>query len=104
MIRISVMYPVAAGNKFNMDYYLQKHMPMVRSRLSAKGMVKAEIDKGLAGATPGSPAPFAVIGHLYFKSVNEFQAAFGAHAGEIMGDIPNYTDVQPQVQISEILE
>ena len=104
MIRISVMYPVEAGNKFDTDYYLQKHMPMVRSRLSAKGMVKAEIDKGLAGATPGSPAPFAVIAHLYFKSVNEFQAAFGAHAGEIMGDIPNYTDVQPQIQISEILE
>ena len=102
MIRISVMYPVAAGNKFDMDYYLQKHMPMVQARLSAKGMVRAEVDKGLAGATPGSPAPFPVVGHLYFNSVNEFQAAFGAHAGEIMGDIPNYTNISPTIQVSSV--
>jgi uncharacterized protein (TIGR02118 family) len=45
----------------------------------------------LAGATPGSPPTFTAMGHLYFDSVEAFQAAFGPHAGEIMGDIPNYT-------------
>jgi hypothetical protein len=27
----------------------------------------------------------------------------GAHGKEIMGDVPNYTDIRPQVQISEIV-
>jgi hypothetical protein len=27
----------------------------------------------------------------------------GVHASEIMADIPNYTDIAPQIQISEIV-
>jgi uncharacterized protein (TIGR02118 family) len=42
------------------------------------------------------------MGHLYFDSVEAFQAAFGPHAPAIMADIPNYTDIQPVIQISEV--
>jgi uncharacterized protein (TIGR02118 family) len=40
--------------------------------------------------------------HLYFDSIEAFQTAFGPQAQAIMGDIPNYTDIQPIVQISEV--
>ena len=66
-------------------------------------LLKFEVDKGLSGATPGSPAPYAAVGHLYFNSLPEFAQAFAPHAGEIMADVPNYTDAQAQVQISEIV-
>ena len=39
----------------------------------------------------------------YFNSLADFQQAMEAHGKEIMGDIPNYTNIQPQVQISEIV-
>ncbi len=42
------------------------------------------------------------MGHLYFDSVEEFQTAFTPHAAEIMADIPNYTNIQPVIQISEV--
>jgi uncharacterized protein (TIGR02118 family) len=42
------------------------------------------------------------MGHLYFDSLADFQAAFGPHAKDIMADIPNYTDIQPTIQISEV--
>jgi uncharacterized protein (TIGR02118 family) len=42
------------------------------------------------------------MGHLYFDSVADFQTAFGAHATAIMADIPNYTDIQPTIQIGEV--
>ena len=42
------------------------------------------------------------LGHLYFDSVDAFQAAFGPHADAIIGDIPNYTNVQPIIQINEV--
>jgi len=42
------------------------------------------------------------MGHLYFDSVEAFQAVFGPHAGPIMDDIPNYTNVQPTIQVSEV--
>ena len=52
---------------------------------------------------PGSPAPFVCIGHVYFNSLDEFQSAMKAHGRELFADVPNFTDIQPQIQISEIL-
>src|SRR2546429_1549819 len=52
--------------------------------------------------SPGAPPAFSAMGHLYFDSVEAFQAAFGPHAGAIMDDIPNYTNVQPTIQVSEV--
>jgi uncharacterized protein (TIGR02118 family) len=42
------------------------------------------------------------MGHLYSDSITEFQAAFAPHAEAIMADIPNYTNVRPVIQISEV--
>jgi uncharacterized protein (TIGR02118 family) len=41
--------------------------------------------------------------HIFADSVESFQAAFGPHATEIMADIPNYTDLAPVMQISEVI-
>jgi uncharacterized protein (TIGR02118 family) len=38
----------------------------------------------------------------HFDSVEAFQAAFAPRADAIMGDIANYTDAQPIVQIGEV--
>jgi hypothetical protein len=34
--------------------------------------------------------------------VEEFQKAMAAHGPEIIADIPNYTDIEPQIQFSEM--
>ena len=41
--------------------------------------------------------------HIFCGSVEAFQAGFGPHAKEIMGDIPNYTDLAPVIQISDVV-
>ena len=58
--------------------------------------------KGIAGGAPGTAATYQCVCTLHFESVDAFQAAFAPHAGEIMGDIANYTDAQPIVQIGEV--
>lgn len=103
MLRISVLYPAGEGKKFDHDYYLKKHMPLVQQRLGSLGLVRWEVDKGLAGGAPGAPAPFACVGHLYFKSLDAFQAAMKPHGKELFADVPNFTNITPQVQISEIV-
>ena len=101
MIKVSVFYPNIDGKKFNTDYYLNEHLPMVQEKLG--NMVKGSaMEVGLAGAAPGLPPPYIVMGHLYFDSVEAFQAAFGPHMQSIMGDIPNFTDTEPVIQISEV--
>lgn len=101
MIKVSVLYPNNEGSTFDMGYYCHSHIPMVRTKLgtACKGVA---VEQGLGGAAPGSRATYVAMGHLYFDSVEAFQAAFGPHAGAIMGDIPNYTDIQPTIQISEV--
>ncbi len=101
MIKVSVLYPGGAGSTFDMAYYLNRHIPMVRARLGAPCR-SAAVEQGMSGPVPGSLPAFNAMGHLYFDSVEHFQAAFGPHAGAIMGDIPNYTNVQPTIQVSEV--
>lgn len=101
MIRINVLYPNSAGATFDMDYYLGKHMPMVRERMGSalKGM---SVEQGMSGALPGSQPAYQVVTALGFESVEAFQAAFVPHAPEIQGDIPRFTNVVPTIQISEV--
>lgn len=102
MVCVSVMYGNAPGKKFDHTYYNQKHIPMVKDRLSS-GLQRCEVDQGVGGAVPGAPAPFACICRLYFNTLPEFQQAFAAHAAELTSDVPNYTDIQPQIQISQLV-
>jgi uncharacterized protein (TIGR02118 family) len=101
MIKVSVFYPNNEGSKFDMDYYCNRHMPMVRQKLGT-ACQSAAVEQGIAGAVPGSRPGFIAMGHLYFESVEAFQTAFNPHAEAIMADIPNYTDIQPTLQISEV--
>ncbi len=103
MIKVTVLYPNEEGKKFDFDYYLNTHLPMVQGLLEPMGLVKGEAEKGVSSADPSKPAPFVLVGHLFFETTEEVHAAFTAHAGQIMGDIKNYTDISPTFQISEVL-
>ena len=101
MIKLSVFYPNEEGKKFDMEYYLNSHIPMIQEKVGA-ALKAGAVDQGLGGAMPGSPATYVAMGHLLFDSVEAFQSSFGPHAEAIMADIPNYTDIQPTIQISEV--
>ena len=101
MIKVSVLYPKTAASTFDMGYYLKSHIPMIRETL-APAIRNVAVEEGVGGGAPGSAPTYAVMCHLYFDSVDAFQKAFDPHAGPIMGDIANYTNVQPIVQISEV--
>lgn len=102
MIKLSVIYPYSEGKKFDVEYYRNSHIPMVQQKLgdACKG---TSVDQGVSGGQPGSKPAYAVMAHLLFDSVEAFQAAFAPHAEVISKDIPNYTDIEPIIQISEVL-
>jgi len=102
MIKVSVLYANGDGKTFDMDYYLNKHIPLVGGLLgdSVRG---ASIEKGLGGAAPGSVAPFATMSNLYFETVAAFENSFGPNVDEIMKDLPNFTNIEPTIQISEVM-
>ena len=101
MIKVSVMYPNSSEATFDIDYYCNTHIPMVGGLLG-DALKGGAVDYGLGGGAPGEAAPFIAIGHIMFDSVESFQQAFGPKADEIMADLANFTNVQPQIQMSEI--
>jgi uncharacterized protein (TIGR02118 family) len=102
MIRVSVLYPNTPGATFDMSYYIDSHMlTLVKGKLGT-ALKDMQIDHGLGGAMPGAPAPYIAACHLFFDSVEAFQNSFGPNADVILADIPNYTNVQPTVQVSEV--
>lgn len=101
MIKVSVLYPNGEDKHFNMEYYCDSHIPMV-SILLGDAVKDSTVEKGLCGATPNAPALYAAMGNLYFDTVESFQNSFGPNAEEIMKDLPNFTNIEPVIQISEV--
>lgn len=102
MIKVTAQYPNIDGGQFDIAYYAQAHMPMVRALLGS-AIKHIEVECGLTAGAPGSTPAFVAAGHLYFESLEAFHAAFAPHAEAIRADIANYTDIKPQVQIGQIV-
>lgn len=103
MVKVTILYPNDDGKTFDMDYYSKNHMPML-ANLFGESLKLYRIDKGIAGRTADEPVPYLAIGYLYFETLEAYQNSFGPNAEKILNDIPNYTNIQPVVQISEIVE
>ena len=102
MIKVSVLYPHDSAKKFDFEYVVNTHLPMVGRLLGPMGLQSSGMDKGISAADPNAPPPFAAINHLIFNTVEEVHQAFITHGSEIMSDVKNYTDITPQIQISEV--
>lgn len=95
MIRVSVMYP--RPGKFDFDYYAKEHMQLVHKLLTPFGLVKSEVDKGVESA------PYVAVGHLMFNSLEDMQKGLEAHDPKLQADLVNFTDINPQFQVSEVI-
>lgn len=102
MIKVSVMYPNIAGARFDHEYYRDKHMPLLKSRMG-EACKHYTIDKGLTGGDSGAAAAYIGMCHVFCESISAFESVFGPHAKEMMEDIANYTDLKPVIQISEVV-
>jgi uncharacterized protein (TIGR02118 family) len=104
VIKVSVLYPNGPDTRFDMAYYLEHHIPLADRLFGAHpGYRGVVVERGLAGAIPGADAPFVALCHFSFDSLGEFMAAFEPHTAELQGDIPNYSNIAPIIQISEVV-
>jgi len=61
-----------------------------------------EVCKGLSSPT-GAPPTNICVARIRINSTEEFSSAMAQHGAKIMGDIPNYTNIEPQIQMDEVL-
>ncbi len=100
MVRISVLYANKPGSHFDSEYYLNTHMPMAAKLIGAAAKA-ITVEIGRPGPD-GKPAPFAAIGAFTAHTMDEFLQAFNPVMGELVADIPNYTNIEPVIQFSDI--
>ena len=102
MIKVNVMYPYTEGARFDLAYYRDRHMPLVKARLGS-ACTYYTVEKGLARRAPSSPPAFVAMCAFICSSAEGYQAAMQEHGAEIRGDIANYTDIAPLIQFSEVV-
>jgi uncharacterized protein (TIGR02118 family) len=95
MIRVTFLYPTSDEATFDLDYYCTTHMPMLVSALGerCKGW---GVDKVVSG-------PYQALGWVLVDDVDGFNAAMKERGAEIVGDVPNYTNVQPVMVIGDVI-
>lgn len=99
-VSLQVAYPVSDDSTFDLEYYLSTHMELVGKHMGPY-VESTLVTKGLAGG-PGVPAPFHVIATIVFKDQDALNSALGASA-DVLADIPNFTNIQPQMLIGEVI-
>ncbi|MCW8838226.1 MAG: EthD family reductase [Thiovulaceae bacterium] len=103
MFNILSIYPKKENSHFDFDYYLNKHMPRSIKLLSnAKGFVKVSVEKGVDIKEHNIHSSYTAMCHYYFETIDDFLNAFMPYAKELQGDIKNYTDIEPIIQINEV--
>lgn len=96
MISVHIMYPRTDDDStFDMSYYADTHMPMLADAIG-------DACKGW-GASSMSGGRWQAIGWATVDSKEAFDAAMAEHGAKIKGDIPNYTNVSPEMVIGEVV-
>jgi len=99
MTRVSVLYPTSS--RFDFEYYLANHTPMVERLGAPHGMRPITIDR-CTSALGGGPSPYACIATLWFDTDDGLGGLLSEHGASILADIPNYTDAQPMIVVSAV--
>jgi uncharacterized protein (TIGR02118 family) len=101
MIRVTILYPKAQGSWFDHAYYRDVHMPL-SLRLIGHAMKSLMVDRDAKAAPPWPEAPFHAICTFVCASREAYEQAFFPHMAELQGDIANFTDAAPLIQLGEV--
>lgn len=85
-----------------MDYYTQKHIPLVLPRCGSD-VEPGGVERALGGGALGLESPYCAVVHLMFESRPALERSLGLHIPELLADAPNFTNFRPVVQISEVV-
>ncbi|KAI6091652.1 hypothetical protein F4821DRAFT_189097 [Hypoxylon rubiginosum] len=93
---VSVVYP--KGAKFDMDYYLNHHMPLVREKWESYGLKSWKVAQ-----YTNPESPYSVIAWLEFESAEHWaKAAASLEGKDTFADIPHFTDGKADVLVGDV--
>ncbi len=100
-VGVNIIYPVSDGSHFDAEYYFTNHMKLVSQKWGPfyESCFTTRGDTGPEGQPPAYHATATMV----FKDKSGFEAAM-ENGKEILADVANFTNVQPDVLIGEYFE
>ncbi len=91
MATVFVMYAGDADTRFDREYYVHSHLPLVIKAWSAYGLLSAE------AFFPGGVGEGTIaLCICRFRDEAAIEASFGSpEAAGVMADVPHFTNVKP---------
>lgn len=77
MIRVLIQYPAASDIRFDLAYYRDVHVPLVKRVMMSLGMLKGEWDEVVAHPASGG-AKYNVVSVQYWESLQAMEKAYAA--------------------------
>jgi len=99
-VSLQVLYPIGDGTTFDLDYYKATHLALVDEYMGAQ-IERVLVTYGLAGG-PDTPPGYHAVATMVFADQDAMNAALGA-AKPVLDDIPNFTNVAPEMLIGEVI-
>lgn len=103
MVRVTAFYAYDDQARFDWEYYVNQHLPLVRNLLGGS-LLRLQAERGLQGLAAGMPPLYTAVAHMDFASMEALNEALPPNVARIAADIANYTAIPLQVQIGEILD
>ena len=103
MIKVTVFYGNEEGKSFNMDYYVNTHMPLVQERLTPFGMRYYNVEQGISDTDPTRLPCTSPSATCCSTTLTASTRASRPTAANWSGDVKNFTDIEPKFLISELV-
>lgn len=92
MPTLVVSYPLGDGTHFDAEYYVETHIPLVRTCWTPYGLSSAEV------LLPQGDQPWHGAVLLRFESSAAIDAALGGiETPKVMADLPKFTNIAPVI-------
>jgi len=101
--KMSICYENSPSLSFDMEYFLEKHIPLVKSQFSLHGLHKLEVNVLQLGFQGEEPRYHAIT-EMYFEDLNAIKSCMKAAGGEVGRDVKNYTNAKPFSFISKVID
>jgi len=99
---ITVLYPAKDNVAFDFDFYVRRHVPLIKDILG-NSLHRVEVRRG-ATANDGSSAPtYTCVISIWIADWPAYEKAIAARASELIAEVPLFTKVMPVMQIDEVI-
>jgi uncharacterized protein (TIGR02118 family) len=103
MFNISFIYQKKQGAEFNLEYFVNFHVPMTLKLLSGKrGFKGVSVEIGLDMEDAKFESSVIAISQYYYDTIEHFMEEYSYHEKEISEDLVNYSNIKPVIQINKV--